>query len=703
MNLLGIYFENVRKNHCGRFLFPVDRDRIGKWTILPGSPSSLELLQLMALACGGAPFIKRLPFDLRALSDGSDLPVIIEFIVAPHPNRESRYTLPQKFGSGLRIEKDGRIRVLSKKECRLLPTDLPIQKPAFDTGNSRYFVVGYGRILAHHDKTDDFGFTDPYFRTTRFHSLFNFEAPVTDPVAFLERLNYRAAAVSRYPARWTMQRMCELFRKYLAIDTGAWLNKGNDFSSAWAQMRPWRRRILLPILDAVRHIIDASPFVGRPLDIKGVMLMDRPDRVCPEKNYPSFIRLLDELFPEMQFVVTLSDRAKARFPGEILETCLKLPQPVAKKPAKRVSKVASGTVVLIHLDGRLPNLALMKLSRYFKEQGRNIYLARKEIFIRRAEAAFASCIFFSPVSEKRIRKLQGFYGQSLIAGGSGVDVHLRLPKEIENLPADYSLYPELGDRAVGFLTRGCPFACPFCIVPLKEGHIRQVSDLDELLDSGRCKKLILLDDNILSYSKAGVLLEEMARRRLQVNFNQTLDLRLVDKKMAQLLNRIAYSNVGFTRRVIHFSLNDIKDLRRIRRCYSHFGFTAADNVEFICMYGFNTTLAEDVERFRFLRSLPGAYVFVQEYRPIPGGPAPDLKNFFDDSADRLIDELVGILFPQNMKSMEKYYRWLSKRYVQAFGRLHQNLVDTIFRYNHRDRRGRYIQTLTGTLFNGLRD
>ena len=28
-------------------------------------------------------------------------------------------------------------------------------------------------------------------------------------------------------------------------------------------------------------------------------------------------------------------------------------------------------------------------------------------------------------------------------------------------------------------------------------------------------------------------------------------------------------------------------------------FTAQDNVEFICMYGFNTNLAEDVERFRF--------------------------------------------------------------------------------------------------------
>ena len=49
-----------------------------------------------------------------------------------------------------------------------------------------------------------------------------------------------------------------------------------------------------------------------------------------------------------------------------------------------------------------------------------------------------------------------------------------------------------------------------------------------------------------------------------------------------------------------------------------------------------------------------------------------------------------------MKSMEKYYRWLSKRYVQHFGRLHKGLVDTIFRYNNRDRKGRYIATLAGT-------
>jgi hypothetical protein len=114
------------------------------------------------------------------------------------------------------------------------------------------------------------------------------------------------------------------------------------------------------------------------------------------------------------------------------------------------------------------------------------------------------------------------------------------------------------------------------------------------------------------------------------------------------------------------------------------------------MYGFNTTLAEDVERFQFLRSLPGAYVFGQEYMPFPGSPEPNLTHFFDAQADAWIDTLIPIVFQQNMKNMEKYYRWVSKRYAETFGRIHQGLVDTIFRYNYREKRGHYMAALSAT-------
>jgi hypothetical protein len=115
------------------------------------------------------------------------------------------------------------------------------------------------------------------------------------------------------------------------------------------------------------------------------------------------------------------------------------------------------------------------------------------------------------------------------------------------------------------------------------------------------------------------------------------------------------------------------------------------------MYGYDTNLAQDVERFRFLRSLPGAYVYVQLYRPPPGGKPANLGEFFDDRAATLIDELIRINFPQNMKSMESYYRWISKLYAQKFGRPHMTLVDTIFRYNRRELRGHYLAGLCNGL------
>ena len=250
----------------------------------------------------------------------------------------------------------------------------------------------------------------------------------------------------------------------------------------------------------------------------------------------------------------------------------------------------------------------------------------------------------------------------------------------------------MGDKAIGFLTRGCPFQCLFCIVPQKEGVPRQVSSLEELLQNRT--KVVLLDDNILAHPQADDFLSEMAERNLEVNFNQTLDLRLVNKERAGLLRRISCRNYRFSRSNYHFSLNNTDHFEAIRRIYGYFGFqNRIDNVEFVCMYGFDTTLAEDVERFRFLRSLPGAYVFVQQYRPIPNGKEAELLDFFDDQADDLIDQLIKICFQQNMKSMEQYYRWLSRLYFERFGKLHMPLVDTIFRYNLRDRKGMYITSM----------
>ena len=370
-----------------------------------------------------------------------------------------------------------------------------------------------------------------------------------------------------------------------------------------------------------------------------------------------------------------------------------MPRPV--RAPRRVHRAGPVDVLLIDVDGRLPNPALMKLSRYFKEQGRSVKLGRGLTLIPSARAVYASSIFTSPASRRKVKTLREYYGNSLQLGGSGIDIRRRLPEEIEMLPPDYDLYPELEDRAIGFLSRGCPLHCPFCIVALKEGAPRQVSDLDTLTEGGRRKKLILLDDNLLSLPHSEELLDEIAERGIMVNFTQTLDLRFVNRDKAALLRRVRCSNTRFTRSNYHFSLNDSENLPFVREKYELFGFVCKDNVEFVCMYGYNTTLADDVARFRFLRGLPGAYVFTQRYRPVPGGPSPNGSAFFQGDHDALIGELISIEFTQNMKSMETYYRWVSRCYAETFGKLNMRLVDTIFRYNRRETKGRYIATLAG--------
>jgi hypothetical protein len=688
MHLLHLFFDNAKENGSGEMRFAKDVSRIEKWSLLPSGEKGRELLRLAAAAFGGRNLFPKCLLALRNLQGDPERPLHIEFIIAVHPHNGTRPDQAHLSGSGVHMDGSGEIRRLSPVESHRLPAGLPTHRAKIGPGGSSYFFLGYGPLQCRHDKTDDFDYNDPLFRLSRFHSLFIADAPLTDPAAFLARVHKRAVGFGRRAPLHLLERLARLFKEHLAIDTDGWMKKECDFGWHWEALDSWQRNAALPALDAARHLHHGFQTSLRPLDTPTLILFDRPDRLYRGGLFPRWVRLMDALFPKTQFIATVADEARPDFPETDF---LQLPLPTA--PPKAVpAKAQKGAILLLDGDGVLPNVALMKLSRHFKEQGKKVVLARHEAFLPGVEAAYASFIFNRPVTQARLGRLRHYYGDAFSAGGSGIDLSLRLPCEIESLPADYTLYPGLEDRAIGFLTRGCPFRCPFCVVPTKEGGTRQVADLDDLLPPG-VRKLILLDDNILAHPRAGDFLEEMALRNLSVNFCQTLDLRLLDHEKARLIKRVHCTNILFTRAAYHFSLNDSRNLDEVAEKYRHFGFTSKDNVEFVCMYGFDTTLAQDVERFRFLRSLPGAYVFMQQYQPVPGGPQADHADFLDERADDLIDQLVRICFTQNMKSMEKYYRWVSKRYAQTFGRIHEALVDTIFKYNKRQERGRYLAAL----------
>ncbi len=693
MYCLSVHYENARLNGTGAYSIRRDLEGIQKWSVLPEEGSGTELLHLIAMVFGGTSILPRLPFSFARHLRIPEGPLRIECVMV-EPDRDRLSGEPDGlWGAGIQVDCAGTLKPLRNPEFRWLPPGMQTRKAKTGIGDSSYFFLGYGLPLNAHDGTDQFDFSDPYFRLTRYHSLFCTGLPLTDPVSFLQLLHYRAVRHRRLPPVHVMQGLTALLPPYLDIDTANWQEPKCDFRQEWRSLLPWQRHVILPILDMIRHLLDAHPRETAPLNIATLVLFDRPDLQVPERQWTKWLTLLDLLFPRAQFILTLGDRARSVFPTSLMTRSCRFTAS-SERPRRRAASLPKGTILLVDVDSTLPNLALMKLSRYFKDQGRPVTLVRRYAKVRNVDAVLASCVFSRKSSLDRIRRLRAAYGDALTVGGSGVDVQGRLPEPIESMPPDYSIYPELGDRGIGFLTRGCPFDCAFCIVPQKEGKPHLASTLEELLpDSGR--KLILLDDNLLAHPKASELLEQMAARDVAVNFTQTLDLRLVDEEKARLLKRIRCSNLRFTRQVYHFSLNDANNLDVIRGKYALFGLAPKDNAEFICMYGFNTTLAEDVQRFRFLSSLPGAYVFVQRYRPIPGGPPAQLERFFDEHADEHLDELIRIVFRQNMKSMECYYRWVSAQYAQTFGKLHKGLVDTMFKYNRRESKGLYMATLGG--------
>ena len=694
MYLLNLYYEYAKKNLTGQILINKQSEKILKWTLLPSNLANKELLQLIVLALTGTRFIPQIPYPIQNFCQKNNSPLKLEFTIARHSETEGPNKVSQ-LSSGISLFKDGSIKHIKNKELKNILKVDDIRKIINSSSLNNYFLLAYGPELSPHFKTDDFEFNNPFFRVTRFHSLFNKNSKLTDPIAFLNQLQYRGIKCKRFLPLNMLQDLSKAAEKYLETDCTRWLEPEFNFENEWLNLKVWQKKILLPVLDICRHLLDAFPSCKNTLKMPGVILFHRPD-VLGSKPSNCIMEFLDHLLPRMQFIISLSGKNISLFPDQFKKKRLHLPEINLNSPKIQPSKkITPGSIFVIDIDGKLPNLALMKLSSYYKDKGKKVILLSKDTCIKGAYKVFASSIFNKSSSAKHVKKLKKFYGESLILGGSGVDISLRLPQNIEKMPADYTLYPELGNRAIGFLTRGCPFNCPFCLVPEKEGKPHQVSDLNSLLQ-GKRDKLILLDDNILSHPSANYFLEEFASRQVMVNFTQTLDINLIDTEKAKLLKKVNCSNIKFTRKNFHFSLNDNKRLEQLKKNYDLFGFTFKDNVEFVCMYGFNTTLAQDVERFLFLRSLPGAYVFMQQYQPIINGPQPILDNFFNERVDDHINALIKITFTQNMKSMEKYYRWLSQRYSNAFNKVHMGLIDTIFRYNNRHRKGEYIATLSGT-------
>jgi radical SAM superfamily enzyme YgiQ (UPF0313 family) len=131
-------------------------------------------------------------------------------------------------------------------------------------------------------------------------------------------------------------------------------------------------------------------------------------------------------------------------------------------------------------------------------------------------------------------------------GGTGYSLSVKLDEAIEFVIPDYSIYPNIDNRtAYGFLTRGCPNRCKWCVVPRKEGGIKPYMDVEEIAVDGR-NELYLMDNNILACDYGLEQIEKIIRmnegrkKKIKVDFNQGLDARLVTDEIAKMLSRLKW-------------------------------------------------------------------------------------------------------------------------------------------------------------------
>lgn len=283
---------------------------------------------------------------------------------------------------------------------------------------------------------------------------------------------------------------------------------------------------------------------------------------------------------------------------------------------------------LIDVDGtnRFPNIALMKISAWHKSRGDSVEWY-DPMYSGHFDKVYLSKVFsFTPdyeypIDADEVERGGSGYCISLVNGKEVFDQskNKNLPYEIEHIYPDYSMYPELTkDTAFGFLTRGCPRGCDFCIVVKKEGRCSvKVADLSEFWRGQ--KNIVLCDPNILACRDWKDLLQQCIDSKAKIDFNQGLDIRLMTEEKAEMIARMRVDE-------IHFAWDRYEDKDKILPKLQLFADIASPKIHkkqvhkaiVYTLVNFSTTLEQDLDRIYTLRDMgywPYVMIYDKEHAP----------------------------------------------------------------------------------------
>jgi hypothetical protein len=260
-------------------------------------------------------------------------------------------------------------------------------------------------------------------------------------------------------------------------------------------------------------------------------------------------------------------------------------------------------VLLVDVDSKIPNLALMKISAWHKTMGDITGFDTAD-----PDLVYISCIFKK--NREQARGIASFYPDAKIdIGGTGISLSKKLPNEIENIKPDYDLYPSTYSQ--DYTSRGCPRICEFCVVPEKEGGIYIAKHPSEFHDP-RFDTCMIMDNNLFAtpqYWQVDVL-KWFIETEIKMLSPQGWDIRLLTKERANLLKRAHHAGI------LHFAWDNPEDEPVILKgvaLLKDAGFDLRHRISFYVLAGFNTTIREDIYRCQKLRDL-GVQAYLMPFR-----------------------------------------------------------------------------------------
>lgn len=236
-------------------------------------------------------------------------------------------------------------------------------------------------------------------------------------------------------------------------------------------------------------------------------------------------------------------------------------------------------VNIINIDSVIPNFALAKVDKYFGSRG---YTVNSNPDLVGKMPSYISVVF--EANRDKAQKYEGM--PDVVIGGTGWDIKGKLPAEIEAVKPKINL---------GYASRGCNRNCSFCVVPVKEGNVHPEADLFDVWD-GQARKVILLDNNILQLPDHFRLICTQAQQAgIILDWNQGLDIRLVNAEVASLLENTRMEDIRFaldSNALIPVFRKKLKLLRQFK--------VRKDPLVYL-LTGFDSSWDEDMERVLFLK------------------------------------------------------------------------------------------------------